>query len=148
MKTFGIAFTIMISSILVFGQKSVEIPFKEAKNYFVRNDFKIEKFSNPKIENQSRFDEIFSGAPLMGEEGRPTVIDFSKQFVIAIIQKETNKANTLIINNLTKTKKGTLNLLYQYTQGKEQSYTTVPCVILIVDNKYKSKVVLQRVGEK
>ncbi len=65
---------------------STEVPYQEAKNYFVKNTYGEEENANLKIETQELFDKIFGPAPVMGEGGKPTAIDFAKQYVVAYIR--------------------------------------------------------------
>jgi len=54
----------------------------------------------------------------MGAEGKPTTVDFSKQYVIAIIKPVTNKAVDLSVQSLTKTG---MILFYAIHKQKERS---------------------------
>src|SRR5690606_11717534 len=61
------------------------IPYVLAQNYFVKNTIGEDRNGIYKIETQAAFDELFSPAASMGKDGKPTPIDFEKQYVIAII---------------------------------------------------------------
>ena len=63
---------------------SNEVAFEVAKNYFFKNDQKIP--SSPKITTAEEFGKLFGMATTMGENGKPTPIDFTKKFVLAIVQ--------------------------------------------------------------
>jgi len=100
------------------------IPFTALKNYFVRND--VMKSVESKIETPEKFEEIFGMATTMGEEGKPTEINFSQQFVIAVVLPETDTATTLYPLNLKKDTSGKLRLQYHVERGTRQSFTTRP----------------------
>lgn len=121
---------------------ATSVPFLEAKNYFVKNNVQPENLVNPKITSQAEFDNIFGMATTMGEQGKPTPIDFSKQYVIALVGKPTDKATTLTATSLTKSG-NTITLGYTETVGEKQSYTIQPFLILVVDNQYQGDVKLR-----
>lgn len=74
----------------------------------------------------------------MGEKGKVTKIDFSKEFVIAKVLPVTDKETILKPIRLVENGKDKLQLFYSLKEGKQQSYFTQPMFILIVGNKYKS----------
>jgi len=60
-----------------------EVAFEIAKNYFFKNDQAIP--TSPKITTEEDFEKLFGMATTMGEDGKPTEIDFTKKFVLAIV---------------------------------------------------------------
>jgi hypothetical protein len=121
------------------GQNKADVKFTVAKNYFVKNTFKNEEVVQKKIVSQKDFDEIFGMASLMGAEGKPTPIDFKKQFVIVVICKETNKATELQVLSLQKGKKNKLLLQFETKIGTEMTYVSQAFLIIVVDDKYKNQ---------
>ena len=119
------------------------IPFEEAKNYFVKNTFKADSLTAPKIVTQKDFDAIFGMASTMSAQGKPTSIDFSKQYVIAVIQPATDKATTLKVESLTQ-KENDIILSYTKAEGEKQSFTTRPFLLLIVYNTYNGNIVVKK----
>jgi hypothetical protein len=117
-----------------------KVPYTVANRYFVKNTFEPSQFPNPKISSQEEFDALFGAAAVMGADGSPTPIDFSKQFVIAVTTASTDKATAFSVNSLTK-KDNIITLSYKMTVGEKQSFTMRPVLILIVDNKYSGEVV-------
>ena len=69
------------------------IAFEVAKNYFFKNNQEIP--SSPKITTAEEFGKLFGMATTMGEDGKPTEIDFTKQFVLAIVLPVTNLATEI-----------------------------------------------------
>lgn len=120
---------------------TAEVPYTIANHYFVRND--VKKLPNGKITNQSDFDNTFGMATVMGNDGKPTPIDFKKQYVIALSKPESSRGGEIKVHNLRSDGDGSLILTYSYTEGDERSYSILPCIILIVDKRYKGKVVLK-----
>lgn len=112
---------------------SGNVPYTIARNYFVRNDSKFQ--GSKLIKNAEDFEAIFGKAATMGENGTPTPIDFDKQFVLAIVRPET-KVNTQITPNTLNADANELKFNYNILQGREQSHTIVPALILIIDRQY------------
>jgi len=114
--------------------QSESIPFEVAHNYFVRNDVS----SVPvKINSQEAFERCFGMAAFMGRNGQPTPIDFSRQFVIAIVLPETAHSTEIAAERLTQ-EGDDLVLTYQVSVAeKENTWTQVPQLLLIVNRDYE-----------
>lgn len=121
----------------VAGQK--EVPYEVAKNYFVKNTVG-DGILTLKITTQEEFDKYFGSAATMGENGKPTGIDFSKQYVIAVIGESTNKS--VVAEPLSLTKDGNvITLTYKWEEGtQEQTYTARHQIAVIVANEYQGEV--------
>jgi hypothetical protein len=130
------------ASVEVTKPTEADVPFTEAKNYFVRNDYIESELHSVKITNQADFDSIFGAARTMGEDGKPTPIDFSKQYVIACIAKTSDKITALAVNSLKKTD-NTILLTYNQTEGEKQSFTSRRLILLIVGNEHEGEIKLQ-----
>lgn len=128
---------ILAFSLTVSAQVKKIIPFQTAKNYFVNNTFKVEDLKSPKITSALEFEKIFGMAAHMGADGIPTKIDFTKQFVIAVINHETdfNWSIEPISLELLKSKK--IKFTYKSIIGDKMTYTIIPFTFIIVDRKYK-----------
>lgn len=111
--------------------KPSEVSYTVAQNYFIKNGAVLPE--NHKITDQETFNQIFGMATTMGENGKPTEIDFDKSFVIAVeegpVQKETTMTPDLLINHYD----GQLVFHYNVKQGADISYTIRPVLIIIVD---------------
>lgn len=119
---------------------SGEVPYLEAKGYFVLNTVKNEKVESMRITSQDHFDKVFGVARTMGKDGEPTSIDFKKSFVLALVGQPTEKETSFKIEQL-KSEGENLELLYTILQmDEDRSYTIHPCVILVVDKKYEKDV--------
>ena len=117
-------------------EASNEVAFEVAKNYFFKNDQEIP--SSPKITSAEEFGKLFGMATTMDKDGKPTAIDFTKQFVLAIVLPVTDFATE--INPVKVEEKGD-SLLYTYDvkTGEKQSFTIQPVSIIILDKQYENK---------
>ena len=114
------------------------VPFREAKNYFVKNNVDA-AIDNPKFETQQEFDQVFGTATTMGENGKPTPIDFSKEFAVAQIEDPSTQSVSLKPISIRKNS-NILEIRYRKLVGGIQSYTTQTSMILIIDRKYEGDV--------
>lgn len=110
-----------------------DIPFKEAKNYFLANDTSVVPM---KITSQEEFDGYFGMAAFMGKRGEVTLIDFKKEFVIPIVPGETGTKTTISQIRLQGNKQE-VHLHYVIKESEKQSYRIAPIRLLVVSNKYK-----------
>lgn len=111
------------------------VVYEIAKNYFVKNTYKNEQIETLKITTQEKFDEVFGMAATMGKNGMPTKIDFSKQFVAAIVGQEMNKEVNFQVNSFVK-KGDEIVLTYAVMEGKELSFSIQPSLILVLDKAW------------
>lgn len=111
------------------------VAFTEARNYFHRNDAQLPSDLKLQITSAEEFERHFDRAAVMGKDGEPTPIDFSKSFVIAKVLPVSSLKTELRPLKLKK-KGNRLDLGYKFKQGEKQSYATQPMFILIVDRKY------------
>jgi len=114
------------------------VPFREAKNYFVKNNVDA-ALDDPKFETKQEFDQVFGMATTMGENGKPTPIDFSKEFAVAQIEDPSIQSVSLKPISIRKNS-NILEIKYRKTIGENQSYSTQTSMILIIDQKYEGDV--------
>jgi hypothetical protein len=119
------------------------VPYVVAKNYFVKNTYQPGQLVNPKITSEEEFSRFFGLATTMGENGRPTPIDFTKQYAIAVIGAQTDKSTTLTVSSLQKVGAQVV-LRYEEQVGASQSYTTQPFLLLIVSNEFAGEVTVEK----
>ncbi|MBQ4029156.1 MAG: pyridoxamine 5'-phosphate oxidase family protein [Prevotella sp.] len=115
---------------------SSEVPFTVAEHYFFNKGQDIPV--NPKITSEELFKQLFGMATVMGENGKPTKIDFSKQFVLAVVLPVTD-INTEITPVKVEEKGDTLFYHYDVKTGEKQSFSIQPLSIIILDKKYENK---------
>jgi len=113
------------------------IPFKIARNYFVKNNVTA---SNLTLESKKEFNAVFGKAFASGADGSPTPIDFSKQYVVAIIKPETDLASEITIKSIKKDNENIV-FTYNYSTGKKQSFTTRPSTIVILNKTEKRTII-------
>lgn len=116
-----------------------EVTFDVARNYFFNNDQQIPV--DPKITTAESFDRLFGKATTMGEEGKPTEIDFSKQFVVAVILPETD-VQTEITPVKVESQGEKLYYSFDITTGEKQSFTTQPLALIVLDKQYEGQEVV------
>ncbi len=121
--------------------KGTEIPFVEAKHYFVKNT--ITSIPSPKITSQDDFNKFFGAAATMGSNGKPTAIDFSKQYVIALMHPVTDSATSITPVSLQKNGNNEMVLTYKVEKGAKQSYAFTPSLILVVDKSHEGNIILK-----
>ena len=145
MKKILLAFTMLLAmaactnkpvTIVENSEENSDVAFEVAKNYFFKNDQVIPEY--PKITTEEEFNKFFGMATTMGKDGKPTAIDFTKQFVLAIVLPVTDIATE--INPVKVEEKGD-SLLYTYDvkTGEKQSFTIQPVSIIILDKQYENK---------
>ncbi|MBQ7422347.1 MAG: hypothetical protein IJV27_09445 [Prevotella sp.] len=123
----------------------VELEFQVAKNYFYKQPAEgrngQETLASLKITTEEEFSKHFGMATTMGEDGRPTEIDFTKQFVLAVVLPVIDMA-TEITPVKVEAKGDSLFYTYDVTVGEKQSYSTQPLSIIILDKKYENHEVI------
>jgi len=115
-----------------------EVSYETGKGYFVKNTIE-DKDLTLKITTQADFDKYFGTATVMGERGKPTVIDFSKQFVLAVIAESSSKEKNITMPDI-KSKDNGLHISYKIEEGIEQTFVSRPVLLLLIDNAYNGDV--------
>lgn len=131
-------------------EQPVKVDYVIAENYFIKNNAELP--ADHKIKDKETFSRIFGMATTMGENGKPTEIDFEKSFVIVveegILKKQTELEPGLLIhdNDGLSGSNGTepgapvghLTFKYFINEGDDISYTIRPVLIIIVDKAYEN----------
>lgn len=116
------------------GSAKSSVSYKEAKRYFVRND--VTSYSPRLIQSAEELNRYFGTAPVMGKDGMPTDVDFTKCNVAAIIEPQTNLDTEIKVVSVKK-EAGKVVLRYKVVQtGSPRSYSTVPCLLLQIEKKH------------
>ena len=137
-------------------QQPYAVPYTIAQGYFVRND--VDSLPSNRIITREQFDSLFGMATVMGANGKPTPIDFDRQFVIAVDAPVTNRITSIVpislefvpasiasTNARAKVAAGTtIEFTFKTQYGTPQSFSTHPVLILVVDRRYDAPVVLHR----
>lgn len=122
---------------------SKPIQYTEAKHYFVKNTHINNKVEELKITDSEEFHRIFGMATVMGKDGMPTPIDFSKQYVLAVVGLPTELSTTLKLIDV-KQENESIIVNYQLKEGEKQSYTTHPSLVVLVNQEFKGEPKFQR----
>ena len=136
------AVTLLLSSCAV-NLSGVTANYNRMYNYYVNNYFNNGTHKLV-IHNQQDFDVVFGAGAVMGHNGQPTKINFSRQFVIAVILPETNRQTTIETARLKRVG-DRLYFSYIIEEGHATSYTMRPFTAVVVDRNEPSDVVFQRV---
>ncbi len=138
------AMAIILSSCAV-NFNGVTANYTPMNNYYVNNNF-ANGTHRLVIHNQQEFNSVFGTAAVMGHNGHPTAINFSRQFVAAVILPETDR-QTDIETVMIKRDGDRLYYSYIVREGHRTSYTIRPFVAAVVDRNEPSDVVFQRVTQ-
>ena len=123
------AVTLLLSSCAV-NLSGVTANYNRMYNYYVNNYFNNGTHKLV-IHNQQDFDAVFGAGAVMGHNGQPTKINFSRQFVIAVILPETNRQTT-IETAMLKRVGDRLYFSYIIEEGHATSYTMRPFTAVVV----------------
>ncbi len=112
-----------------------KVPFETVNHYFFRNN--AERPADAKINTANDFLTHFGMGPVMGEDGRPTFVDFKEKFVIAVVPPRTDTDTELIPVSLVR-KGDTLTFTYQEKTGAKVPYVMQPLLLVAVDRQYEA----------
>lgn len=119
-----------------------KISYLKLDNYFVKNNVKKVK---TKITSQKEFDSYFGAATVMGVNGKPTQIDFSKQVVIAVSKEATNYSTSIEVTGVAMGSMGDVIVSYKINKGTKQTYTSRPLTLLAIDKNNTGNVILKEI---
>lgn len=127
-------------SMMLLSSCASGIKYQEARNYFVNSN--APQQTSTKITSQQEFDRFFGMATTMAKDGKPTKVDFTKQFVVPIILPVTDQATEIKDVKIKKSKSAgagdNLLVTYRVDRGEHRSFSIQPCRILILDNQWKN----------
>ena len=118
------------------------IKISEVDRYFVRNDYKDADLHFVKLTTQEELNKIFAVGAVMGKNGTPTEIDFSKYYAVGLIGKTNNDGSELDIRSIMKNDNLITITVFVLNKdsGKKQSYLSRPSKILLIDKKYQGEI--------
>ena len=109
-----------------------QIAYTVAHNYFVRND--VTTYGTQVINSQADFEKTFGMAPVMGDGGLPTEIDFSRQTVLSVTTPPSTHSTEIIPAALTADENGNATLKYKtLVSSEEQSYSSIASLIVVTN---------------
>ncbi len=124
-----------------------QINFTLARNYFVNNTVTDSDIRYLKVNNKEKFDTFFGMATKMGEDGKPTQIDFNNEYVIAVIMPETNLPTIITPISFERSDDNKLVLSYiiKTNDNQEQTFTTRPFFMLIINNLEQGELIFKEI---
>lgn len=125
-----------------------EVPYELAKGYYVYVDVKDEDVPT-KICSHDELVKYFGYATVMGLKHKPTIIDFSRNFVIPIVYPVTDRDTKILIDRFVRQAPDEIFLDVKIWQDTvSRSFTIRPFQLVIVDNRYKDKNLRVSIGAK
>ncbi|PVH25576.1 hypothetical protein [Sphingobacterium corticibacter] len=120
------------------GDDNMHIDYEVADHFLVKHTVK-EVPSNPKIETKEEFDRIFYCTE---EDKKAHEIDFSKNYVIAVLAPDPALRTTVQPISLRDSEPDEVVFSYRWVSGSAQPDTTRSSIALVVDKKYDGTVIL------
>lgn len=107
--------------------KGKDISYSIGRNYFANTS----STNKTVLHSQREFNKLFSPAAVMGKDGEPTKINFSREMVIPFILPETNRDTEIKVQSVQKIGKE-LRVSFRVIRGEERSYTIRPMTFIIL----------------
>lgn len=144
---FGWLFVAMVNVSCVTSGKSEKesapMDIMMAKGYFVKNTIIVNEPIGMVFQSQQQLDSIMGVAATMGENGKPTSFDFSKEYGVACIFPETDSSRVLeLIDYAVSEGKGRLSI--KVITGAKQSYSMVPLILIKVSGMPPNSVMVEK----
>ena len=134
---------VAVSLVTACSDEGKNVPFTEARNYFVRNDVVLPLESNV-IETKAQLDSLFGMAAVMGRNGRPTDIDFDREFCVAYVIPPTDTLTEIVPVSVT-SKGKELTCSFEIKKGDPITWTIQPFSLIVIDRSYYKKQVKVKV---
>jgi heat shock protein HslJ len=115
------------------------IAYSELNGYFVKNTWNKNKTKVLRFSSQTQLEKVFGMATVMGENGKPTVVDFSKSVVIAVIFPKTDCSIDLKMLGIEQINKQIV-LTYSYVEIGKTSAMIQPFLLIQMDKTVKGKI--------
>ena len=111
--------------------ETISVPFEKLEHFFSTTEA-TSSFTR-KIMDEATFDSMFGYGAVMGNQQAP--LDFTKEFVIAVVNPATDEETKLTPVSLVK-ENGSLVYTYSENIGAKTSSTRKPCLLIRVDKQY------------
>ncbi len=108
-----------------------EISYQIADHYFAKEN--VDAIQIEKIESLEKFNSIFQPATVMGMDTTNYPVDFSSNYVIAVILPESSLSETVTPVSLIKKSDGNIIFTYSIQAGKEQTFSTQASLVMVVN---------------
>ena len=120
------------------------IKFEQLNRYFIKNNTNFPVKSN-KLDTEESFNAVFGMATVMGNDGRPTSINFDQEYVVPIILEETNIETNIEILGVSLVSKGDLLVNYKVIIGKKQSFKIKPFAAIKLNKSNIGNIILNEI---
>jgi heat shock protein HslJ len=140
--------TILSFSILIvafFGNaqlnksQAFNVVYSPLNGYFVKNTWNKNKTKILKFTSQAQLEKVFGMATVMGENGKPTPVDFTKSTVIALILPKTDALFDIKMFGLNKINKQ-IAFSYSYVEKGKTTAISQPFLLIQMDKTIKGKI--------
>ena len=121
---------------------TVSVPFEKLEHYFATSE--VSSPTSRKIMDQETLDSMFGYGAVMGDSQAP--LDFTKEFVIAVINPSTDEETKLTPVSLVK-EKGDLVFTYSEKIGEKTSSIRKPTLLIRVDKQYDAPLQVVKVQD-
>lgn len=131
-----IIFLVATMATLLACSNSGNIPYTEMQRYFFSG---ADKSGGEFVfSSEADFEYAFSPAAVMGKDGMPTEVDFSKEFVIAAVLPVTDTYTELSAQSLETDGK---ELVFTYVErvGEKQGWSMQPVLLIKLSNDYADR---------
>ncbi len=109
------------------------IGYTELQNYCVLKAMIPKNVMRLVIDDQETFNRYFdAAAETGGRNNQPTRVDFGRQYVLAVVLPETNRATTVIPGEISQVD-NTVVFNYMVRKGHKQNYKVVPFAAVAID---------------
>ena len=113
------------------------IPYTTLENYFVRNDVDCSKQQRLIFNTKQEFETYFGMAATMG--GLPTEVNWNKQYVVALVLPETNRATSVEPVAVKVANDNIMVFSYRVKKGDKISHKMVPFTAVAIDKPDSGK---------
>lgn len=137
--------SISILIVAIFGNaqlnksEAFNVQYSPLNGYFVKNTWKKQKATLLKFTSQAQLEKVFGMATVMGENGKPTMVDFTKSTVIALILPKTDALYDLKMVGLDKINKR-IAFTYSYVEKGKTTAISQPFLLIQMDKTVKGKI--------
>ena len=122
--------------------ETISVPFEKLEHFFSTTEA-TSSFTR-KIMDEATFDSMFGYGAVMGNQQAP--LDFTKEFVIAVVNPTTDEITKLNPVSLVK-EKGSLVYTYSEQIGEKTESTRRPSLLIRVDKQYDAPLQVVKVQD-
>lgn len=133
----------VLAATLATAQTPKPVSYNVAANYFCTDGLPNTGKTIQPITSEATFQLYYQPAASMGKGGRPSPIDFTRQFVIPIKEPASDIQTNINVKSLTKSG-DTYTLEYTVAKGEKMTWTSKNCMAIIVNGICKKDIQVKR----